>query len=134
MEITRLLASLVGLALCAVLVPGIHRAQEGTYSRTFGGIYGDVANCRRRCSDRRRSTRQRLDRSPGGSGARGGVGFRRVGARKDAGLEDAETDAALFCVTRNGEGTPVRAFMRAGTYLKGGESASLLSQTGDHHS
>ncbi|MFH1008294.1 MAG: heparinase II/III-family protein, partial [Candidatus Latescibacterota bacterium] len=48
------------------------------------------------------------------------IGLRRFGARKDASLEEVETDAALFCVTRDHAGTPVRAFMRAGTYLKVG--------------
>ncbi|MBI2915028.1 MAG: heparinase II/III-family protein [Firmicutes bacterium] len=46
------------------------------------------------------------------------VGLRRAGARKGTALEGVETDAALFCVTWDEEGKPLRALMRAGTYLK----------------
>ena len=46
------------------------------------------------------------------------VGLRRIGARKAIALEEIETDARLFCVTRDREGKPKRVFMRVGTYLK----------------
>ncbi|MFH1006638.1 MAG: hypothetical protein V1800_03935 [Candidatus Latescibacterota bacterium] len=55
------------------------------------------------------------------------VGLRRIGARKEVKSEQVETDAALFCVTYNRTGRPVRAFMRGGTYLKAGNQQLLSS-------
>jgi len=46
------------------------------------------------------------------------VALRRIGARKAIALEEIETDARLFCVTRDREGKPKRVFMQVGTYLK----------------
>ncbi|MBI2915039.1 MAG: heparinase II/III-family protein [Firmicutes bacterium] len=49
------------------------------------------------------------------------IGLRRNGARKGSKLADVDTDAALFCVTYDSLGLPIRVLMHAGTYLSSGD-------------
>ena len=59
------------------------------------------------------------------------VALRRIGARRAIALEEIETDARLFCVTRDREGKPKRVFMRVGTYLKVDGDLLASSPTSD---
>ncbi|NJD04787.1 MAG: hypothetical protein FIA99_19795 [Ruminiclostridium sp.] len=46
------------------------------------------------------------------------IGLSQDGIKDGTGLNGVETDAKLFCITLNKCGTPVRALMQSGTYMK----------------